>query len=276
MNIVSSSKYNLSEFTDLFNRGFEDYFIQFELTDSIFAFLSVYSFVDWHRTLVAEIDGEAAGFLLLGSRGWTMRGAAMGIVKEHRNKGVGTALMEKALENCRKDGFKSMILEVFDANNPAIRVYEKCGFKTKRRLLGYQRPPLESATSADDLTEIDPYEFALQVSRHGDADLPWMCSSEYYTAFPPNLSKAYALQGKAFVLIMPKSEELARIAGIVVSREHRRQGWGRRLLEGLFTLYTNRKWEMIPVFPEDMAPGFFLNCGFEAIELNQLEMEIIL
>jgi ribosomal protein S18 acetylase RimI-like enzyme len=274
MNIVSSSNYSLAEFTGLFNLGFEDYFVEFTIAEPILAFLCTYSFVDWHRSLVAEVDGEPAGFLLLGSRGWTMRGAAMGIVKLHRNKGIGTALMKKALEDCRSDGFKSMILEVFDANQPAIRVYEKCGFMTKRRLVGYERPLRESPASTDELTEIDPYLFSLQVARHGDPDLPWMCSPEYYAAYPPHLSKAYALKDKAFALVMPKSDEMARISGIVVSKKHRKQGLGRRLLDSLFALYPDRKWEMIPVFPEDMAPGFFLGCGFETIELNQFEMEI--
>ena len=126
----------------------------------------------------------------------------MGIVKAQRNQGLGTALMTKAVEDCKQDGFKSMILEVFESNEAAIRVYEKCGFTTRRRLVGYERLSQSQPDTGIEITEIDPYQFAMQVAIHADPDLPWMCSPEFYAAFPPHLSKAYTLENKAFALVM--------------------------------------------------------------------------
>ena len=123
-------------------------------------------------------------------------------------------------------------------------------------------------------TEIDPYKVALQVAAHGEMDLPWMCSPEFFAGFPPNLSRGYALEDKAFSLVMPKSDELVRLSCLLVSKEHRQQGWGRKMMEGLLALYPDHLWEMIPVFPEGLATDFLLRNGFEIAKLNQLEMEI--
>jgi len=273
MNIYPASSISLSEFVQFFNDGFEGYFTPVHATEEMISFISAYALLDWSKSLVAEVDGERAGFLLLGARGWTMRGAAMGIVKKYRNKGIGSALMERGVKDSREAGFRKMILEVFEPNAPAIHVYEKTGFKTKRRLLGYECPAENATGETAPVSEIDPYQFALAVVRYGDEDLPWMNSVEYFAPFTPSMGKAYSLEEKAFAFAMPKSNELGRISGIVVNPEYRRQGWGTRLVRGIFSLYPDRKWEMIPVFPEGMLDGFLASLGFRVAELNQLEME---
>jgi [ribosomal protein S18]-alanine N-acetyltransferase len=45
-----------------------------------------------------------------------------------RGKGIGTLLMEEILKEAKLVGFKNMSLSV-DPNNPALRLYERYGFK---------------------------------------------------------------------------------------------------------------------------------------------------
>jgi ribosomal protein S18 acetylase RimI-like enzyme len=52
----------------------------------------------------------------------------LGIVPEHRNRGLGTALMVRALRGFRQVGLTRAFLEVTAENHGAIRLYERMGF----------------------------------------------------------------------------------------------------------------------------------------------------
>lgn len=45
-----------------------------------------------------------------------------------QNKGVGSMIMDFAFRHCREEHAKSIRLDVYEKNLPAIRFYEKCGF----------------------------------------------------------------------------------------------------------------------------------------------------
>jgi ribosomal protein S18 acetylase RimI-like enzyme len=44
-------------------------------------------------------------------------------------KGIGTGLMNFAIRHCKNEQAKSIRLDVYEKNVPAIKLYEKCGFK---------------------------------------------------------------------------------------------------------------------------------------------------
>lgn len=53
---------------------------------------------------------------------------SIAIRPEARGMGVGTKLMEALIEEAAAEGFKALSLSV-DPNNPAVRLYERFGFK---------------------------------------------------------------------------------------------------------------------------------------------------
>lgn len=53
---------------------------------------------------------------------------AISLYKEHRNKGIGTEMLNQMLDLLRKEGYKSVSLSVQKANY-AMRMYQKAGFK---------------------------------------------------------------------------------------------------------------------------------------------------
>jgi len=97
--------------------------------------------VNWGEAfLVAEVDGEVVGYVMcrvelgLGVivKGLVRRGhvISLAVLPEHRRKGIATALMKEALKVLRdKYGCKEVYLEVRVSNLPAIKLYEKLGFK---------------------------------------------------------------------------------------------------------------------------------------------------
>jgi GNAT superfamily N-acetyltransferase len=56
----------------------------------------------------------------------------LGIVPEHRGRGLGSLLMLKALEGFQRAGLRRVFLEVTSQNEGAIRLYQRLGFYKAR------------------------------------------------------------------------------------------------------------------------------------------------
>jgi len=114
---------------------------------------SDYFFVDLHRRfpetfIVAEENGEVVGYIMcrietgLSSsifRGLIKKGhiVSVAVMQEYRRKGIGEALVAKAMENMRLYKAKHCFLEVRVANTAAVDLYKKLGFEVSRTVRGY-------------------------------------------------------------------------------------------------------------------------------------------
>lgn len=85
-----------------------------------------------HPHVVALVDGGVVGWCDICpiARPVYRHGGVlgMGIVEEHRGKGIGEALMRAALEQARRAGMKRVELTVRADNERAIALYRKIGF----------------------------------------------------------------------------------------------------------------------------------------------------
>lgn len=80
--------------------------------------------------IVAEIDGIVVGFALYYIRYSTWKGQRMYledllVTEEWRGKGIGKALLDRLIEIAKEKGFKGMLWQVLDWNEPAIKFYER-------------------------------------------------------------------------------------------------------------------------------------------------------
>jgi len=96
--------------------------------------LENYAAADNSAFLVAEARGEIIGDL--NCKGFTRRALrhtvslGMSVHKDWRNKGVGTLLMERAIEWAKSTNIvKRMELSVYERNARARHIYEKFGFQ---------------------------------------------------------------------------------------------------------------------------------------------------
>lgn len=64
---------------------------------------------------------------------------------DHRRKGVALALVENSVRIGRELGLEYITLEVRESNIPAIRLYEKCGFKVMGKRKNFYSSPKEDA-----------------------------------------------------------------------------------------------------------------------------------
>ncbi|WP_218005898.1 GNAT family N-acetyltransferase [Actinomadura hibisca] len=83
-------------------------------------------------TFVAVADGALAGFVVVSYSAWNRRLVVedIEVAPEHRGKGVGRALMGRAVEFARECGAGHLWLEVSNVNAPAIHAAD--GFRLLR------------------------------------------------------------------------------------------------------------------------------------------------
>jgi RimJ/RimL family protein N-acetyltransferase len=86
---------------------------------------------------VAVLDGRVVGWCDVTRNpreGFRHSGRlGMGVLAEHRRRGIGRRLLEATLDAARRAGMTRVELEVYDSNTAAIALYEKAGFAVEGR-----------------------------------------------------------------------------------------------------------------------------------------------
>lgn len=84
--------------------------------------------------MVAEVDGKVVGAIWVrimndyGHIDNDTPSLAISLFQEYRGLGIGTALMQKMLEQLKEDGYRQVSLSV-QKDNYAVRLYQKTGFE---------------------------------------------------------------------------------------------------------------------------------------------------
>lgn len=94
---------------------------------------------------VAERDGVLAGFLIGRIAADEFEILNMAVSGGHRRNGIGSKLLETALEFSRIAGCARAYLEVRASNEPAIALYARHGFAECGCRAYYYREPIEDA-----------------------------------------------------------------------------------------------------------------------------------
>ena len=270
--IKPASDYPLTDLVKLLNRGFENYFVPIQLNVPAFLTMILKDSLDLIASRVLLAEEEPLGIALIARRGWTSRLAAMGISQPIRGRGAGTWFMEKLIHEACERQDREMVLEVIEGNEPAVRLYQKYGFQTVRRLIGLiHRAGPEPETG--DLQEIDPRAMGRLILQHGQADLPWQLSAESIAQMTPP-ARAYR-KGQAYALIGNPEAEHVAIWSLLVETQARGNSLGVDMLKRIIARHTGRTWHVPSICPEEFGK-VFEGAGFEREELSQWQMRLIL
>lgn len=82
------------------------------------------------RAFVAEADGQVAGFALYYIRYSTWKGCRLYledfiVTEKMRRFGIGKMLFERVIREVKEKGYKGMVWQVLDWNEPALNFYKK-------------------------------------------------------------------------------------------------------------------------------------------------------
>jgi ribosomal protein S18 acetylase RimI-like enzyme len=261
-----------AQVADAFTKSFEGYVMPVHVTAQAYERRFRPEHVDPFASYVYFRETSPVAVVLLARRGWTSRIAAMAVAPEARWRGLGKLIMQDTIDEAVERGDRSVLLEVFEHNTPAVKLYEGLGFRPVRRLVGYHHDPGGAASEVTDtLYELDPLDFARVVAREGDPGLPWMLAAETLsgTVAP---ARAFHLDHRAYALIGDPGANVIPVVAFVVPRAYRRNGWGTRLMQALTARYPDKAWSIPQLVPEELAPTFFRRCGWTLMDTNQLEM----
>jgi [ribosomal protein S18]-alanine N-acetyltransferase len=93
-----------------------------------------------HGTVVAVAGEQIVGLLHVEASRHGFGEFGMLVDRGWRGRGVGSALVQAAVDQARGQGLHKLCLEVFTHNTAAIALYRKCGFTEEgRRVKQYRR-----------------------------------------------------------------------------------------------------------------------------------------
>lgn len=83
------------------------------------------------QIFAVEVEGKFVGWMTLGMESWNsrLRIHELLVLEEHRRKGVGELLLDKAKQIAKEKGCRAIVLETQTNNFGAIEFYKKQGFK---------------------------------------------------------------------------------------------------------------------------------------------------
>jgi len=268
--IAPASDYPLPDLVNFLNRGFENYLVPIHFNTVMFMNMLRKDGIDLTASRLLITNDHVCGIALIARRGWACRLAAMGIEKETRGMGGGSWFMQELIEEACQRGDREMVLEVLEQNEPAVKLYQKVGFQTIRRLIGCIRnPAVENQRS--NLQEIDLREMGRLISQDGLSDLPWQISGESIAQMTPP-ARVYRNEQAYVVISDPKMERVV-IWSLLVERERRGHGFGTDILKTVIANHPGKKWHMPALLPEELGK-VFERAGFEREALSQWQMKL--
>jgi len=270
LRIQPAAEFPFTILIDLFNRAFKGYIAgDAHFTPHSFAALLARDGVDLALSAVALRDDQPIGFALIARRGASSRVAAFGIVPEAQEKGAGKIFMEQVIAQARARADREMVLESFEQNTRAVRLYRSLGFEPLRRLMGYEGTNLAgtpASLQAVDVTEMARHQLGWQPD-----DLAWQCSGEALMKFgPPYVT--YRMDD-SYILITDPSAERIVVRGLAVPPDQQRQGKATRMLAAVLAAHPGKAWFVPQICPEEIG-SIFLRNGFQPLPLNQFQMRL--
>lgn len=256
----------------LVTRGFSDYFVPISLSGASLLTMVRQDSVDLEASRVVIVDDVAVGVAFIARRGWTTRLAAMALVPEARTRGAGEACVRHVMDEARARGERTMVLEVIEQNGRAVRLYERCGFRTVDRLVGYEGV-VAHVDGAQPPVACDVHEVARALIAHGPPDLPWQLSGETLgQAVPP--AAGYRSEHSWLAISDPSAAKVG-IRALVTLPGARRRGDALELLRAVIAQHAGKTWRVPAIWPERYG-ALFEKLGLQRTELTQWLMSAAL
>ena len=218
-----------------FNLSFSDYSIPYKLSLQQLEMKLSIEDINKEISVGAFKNQELIGFVLHGDRKFKSQrlayNAGTGVVPEQRGQKLTRRMYDFVKPILRSQRFEEVILEVISNNIPAIKSYEKVGFKSERVLNCYNGELI--ITKINENVNIEIFDTTkLKISNIvGDIKPTWQNSNETIKNLKSDALVLTAKIDSVLVGYLVINKNNNRIMQIVVKKEMRRRYIGSSLLK---------------------------------------------
>jgi ribosomal protein S18 acetylase RimI-like enzyme len=223
---------------------------------------------------------ELVGFIMNAVRDWqgtrTGYDLCTGVVPEWRKRGVTTTAFPEALRLLRGDGVRQHLLEVIQANAPAVDLYTKQGFERTRSFTCFataREKMVPSRKGGVDVAPVDIHSLDWERLRSfWDHEPSWQNSIDSVTAVPETMEAVAARVDGRVVGYGIVERATGDVPQLAVDPGHRGRGVGGAILAALVARTASQRVAVINVDDRDEAGlGFVGRAGLEVLA-RQYEM----
>lgn len=176
LEVITLENMNVRTIYQVFEDAFTDYFVTFEKKPEIHINRWLSMGVDFELSYGVKSGGQLVAFILHSPREEMVMNLATGVRRDFRGQGLTSLMYERILRDLPQKGFRKMQLEVITENIPAIRSYEKAGFRRKRKLLCWKGQAVNIPDSPGihaiktplltlEHAELTPYRYAFEMDK---------------------------------------------------------------------------------------------------------------
>ncbi|AZA78062.1 GNAT family N-acetyltransferase [Chryseobacterium sp. G0186] len=226
---------DLEELLSVFNHSFSDYVIPFHLTREILDFKIATEKIDLSLSVGAFEDDCLVAFILQAEKIENGRGtvynAGTGVIPESRGKGLVRKMYDFIIPVLKERNINTLLLEVIDNNQQAIRAYENLGFTIVRRLLCFHGNTNQAHHNSEVIIkELADFQWE-KFSSFWDVEPSWQGSAFVVKDMKKNCIILGAFKDEKLVGYVVYNSTVRKVYQIAVDKNHRRQGIGSILFE---------------------------------------------
>jgi ribosomal protein S18 acetylase RimI-like enzyme len=267
---------SVADITTAFNEAFSDYIIRLQLTEeSLTSKMKSENIVLSYSAGAFEED-KLVGFILHGydviNGEKTIYNAGTGVIPSFRGRSITSSLYEYSLPLLQKENIHTHLLEVIDTNVPAIKVYEKTGFKTLRNLSAFKSTTTITSDTNLSIKAIDDINGA--ATEFMSVRPAWQNSLASIQRNREGHQLLGVFQDDQLVAYAAYVSSTGRVKQCAVHPQYRRNGIGKALFS--YMMQNSAAGELVLInMDEAYQPGiaFLKALGFQKF-LGQFEMKL--
>lgn len=267
------------EVLDVFNAAFADYLIPFHLSPEQFLARMKSDSLRLPISVGAFDQKRLVGFILHGEKPndnqRVVYNGGTGVLPSHRGQGITAAMYAYILPVLKFQGVKKVQLEVITNNLPALKTYERVGFKKGRELDCYKGiVSLHNPQDRNSIRKLDTYAWP-ELQRFWDIRPSWQNDVQAIENLGDTLISYGYYHHDILLGYLVFNPRLRRIMQMAVHPAYRRHSIGRQLVQHL-VINQGPELSVINVDRRSLIVREFLNTlGLnQFLEMYEMELQI--